>query len=194
MGYVRDDHWRTREIVNDWAEDEDGNCMVDAFRLMNPEKREFTWRNKNLTQQARLDYILVSENLLFALKKCTIIHHPWTISDHSTVLSTFLTEDIERGPGSFRAMPGIQYIPAYDAQVRNEINTILLDLSDLPEEVKTAEKLVTHRILQLSAKGSPFDLSVEEQEELALLLSNQKTKRSYSTITWKLTRIAPLTI
>ena len=176
VGYVRDDHWRSREIINDWAEDEDGNCMTDAFRVMNPEQREFTWRNKNLNQQARLDYILVSENLLFALKKCIIIHHPWTISDHSTVLATFQMEEIERGPGSFRAMPGIQYIPAYDAQVRNEINTILLDLSDLPEEEKKAEKLINCQILQLSAKGSPFDLSMEQQEELALLLSNQKTK------------------
>ena len=111
VGYVRDDHWRSREIINDWAEDEDGNCMLDAFRLMNPEQREFTWRNKNLNQQARLDYILVSENLLFALKKCIIIHHPWTISDHSTVLATFQMEEIERGPGSFRAMPGIQFTP-----------------------------------------------------------------------------------
>ena len=176
VGYVRDDHWRSREIINDWAEDEDGNCMLDAFRLMNPEQREFTWRNKNLNQQARLDYILVSENLLFALKKCIIIHHPWTISDHSTVLATFQMEEIERGPGSFRAMPGIQFIPAYDAQVRNEINTILLDLSDLPEEEKKAEKLINCKILQLSAKSSPFDLSMEQQEELALLLSNQKTK------------------
>ena len=67
-GYVRDDHWRSREIINDWADDEDGNCMLDAFRVLNPEQREFTWRNKNLKQQARLDYILVSENLLFALK------------------------------------------------------------------------------------------------------------------------------
>ena len=176
VGYVRDDHWRSREIINDWAEDENGNCMMDAFRVLNPEQREFTWRNKNLNQQARLDYILVSENLLFALKKCIIIHHPWTISDHSTVLATFQMEEIERGPGSFRAMPGIQYIPAYDAQVRNEINTILLDLSDLPEEEKKAEKLINCQILQLSAKGSPFDLSMEQQEELALLLSNQKTK------------------
>ena len=32
IGYVRNDHWRSREIINDWAEDEDGNCMVDAFR------------------------------------------------------------------------------------------------------------------------------------------------------------------
>ena len=150
--------------------------MLDALRILNPEQREFTWRNKNLKQQARLDYILVSENLLFALKKCIIIHHPWTISDHSTVLASFQMEEIMKGPGSFRAMPGIQYIPAYDAQVRNEINTILLDLSDLPEDVKAEEKLKNNQILQLSAKGNPFELSLEQQEELALLLSNQRTK------------------
>ena len=55
-------------------------------------------------------------------------------------------------------------------------NNIILDLSDLPEEVKIAEKLANNLILQLSAKGNPSELNMEEQEELALLLSNQKTK------------------
>ena len=55
-------------------------------------------------------------------------------------------------------------------------NTILLDLSDLPEDVKAEEKLKNSQILQLSAKGNPFELSLEQQEELALLLSNQRTK------------------
>ena len=81
-----------------------------------------------------------------------------------------------KGPGSFRAMPGIQYIPAYDAQVRNEINTILLDLSDLPEDVKAEERLKKNQILQLSSKGNPFKLKLEQQEKLALLLSKQRTK------------------
>jgi len=150
--------------------------MLDAFRVINPEQREFTWRNKNLSQQARLDYILVSENLLFALKKCHIIHHPWAITDHSSVLASFQMEEIEKGPGSFRAMPGIQYIPAYDAQVRNEINTILIELSNLPAEEKLEELQRNMQILQLSAKGNPLDLNTEQQEELAFLLSNQRTK------------------
>ena len=176
VGYIRDDHWRSRAIINDWSQDEDGNCMLDAFRVINPEQREFTWRNKNLSQQARLDYILVSENLLFALKKCHIIHHPWAITDHSSVLASFQMEEIEKGPGSFRAMPGIQYIPAYDAQVRNEINTILIELSNLPAEEKLEELQRNMQILQLSAKGNPLDLNTEQQEELAFLLSNQRTK------------------
>ena len=72
VGYTRDEHWRSRAIINDWAEDENGNGMLDAYRVFNPELREFTWRNKSLSQQARLDYILVSENLVFALKKCIL--------------------------------------------------------------------------------------------------------------------------
>ena len=78
------------------------------------------------------------------VKKFINIHHHWTISDH-----TFQMEEIERGPRSFRAMPGIQYIRAYDAQVRNKINKNLIDLSDLPEEVKSRENLMNSQILQL---------------------------------------------
>ena len=176
VGYTRDEHWRSRAIINDWAEDENGNGMLDAYRVFNPELREFTWRNKSLSQQARLDYILVSENLVFALKKCQIIHHPWEITDHSSVLASFQMEEIEKGPGSFRAMPGIQLIPAYDAQVRNEINTVLIELSDLSAEEKSEELQSNLRILQLSALGNPHDLNPEQMEELALLLSKQRTK------------------
>ena len=56
-------------------------------------------------------------------------------------------EEIEKGPGSFRAMPGIQYIPAYDAQVRNEINTVLIELSNLPVEEKSEELQRNLRVL-----------------------------------------------
>ena len=34
-GYITDSHWITREVIRDWIDSEEGNCL-DTFRLCNP--------------------------------------------------------------------------------------------------------------------------------------------------------------
>lgn len=36
--------------------------LLDYFRILNPDKRAYTWRKKNPLKQGRLDYIFVSES------------------------------------------------------------------------------------------------------------------------------------
>ena len=38
--------------------------LVDVWRVFNNDKAEYTWRTKSCSEQARLDFILVSGNLI----------------------------------------------------------------------------------------------------------------------------------
>ena len=65
------------------AEIKDYLDLNDPWRMLNPEKRQYTWRLKNLSKQSRLDYFLVSEDILALVKTSTIgISYK---SDHSII-------------------------------------------------------------------------------------------------------------
>ena len=57
--------------------------LIDSFREANPKLRRYTWRKKTPLKQARLDYFLISENLLSSIGNC-IIESSYC-SDHSMV-------------------------------------------------------------------------------------------------------------
>lgn len=53
--------------------------LVDVWRELNLEKRQYTWRKKNTNKQARLDFFLISENL-------------FTDVDHACILPGYRTD------------------------------------------------------------------------------------------------------
>ena len=50
----------------------DNYCLIDVWREFHPHKKMFTWRRFNSTQQARLDYFLVSEGLVLEMASAEI--------------------------------------------------------------------------------------------------------------------------
>jgi exonuclease III len=63
--------------------------MVDIWRLQNPGLKQYTWRRRkrDIIQQSRLDYVLVSDSLSAKTASATI--NPGFCSDHSLVLAEF---------------------------------------------------------------------------------------------------------
>ena len=71
--------------------------LVDIWREINPDIQRFTWRRKNTDQQARLDFFLISENLLSFVQDADILYG--YRSDHSliTINLCFSKETKPRG-------------------------------------------------------------------------------------------------
>ena len=67
--------------------------LVDAWRAFNPNKKQFTWRKFNSAQQGRLDYFLMSENLM--LNTVDVAIKPGYRSDHS-IITIDLKESSEK--------------------------------------------------------------------------------------------------
>ena len=71
--------------------------LVDIWRIRNPNKRKFTWRQKKPLIQRRLDYWLISDGLQDFIEDSDII--PSIKSDHSAItLQINSFEDKIRGP------------------------------------------------------------------------------------------------
>ena len=174
-GYHTDSHWSTREVIREWINSDEGNCLADTFRLCNPFSAQYTWRNKQGQQQARLDYILASEWLAGNTIRSSIRHHPWSITDHSTVVTVFKLVKSVRGPGTFRCLPLLEENMDYCRLVKHTIKNTLIEVSKLSNAEKAAAILAQHRINQLTVLFNTDNCSPEEEEELAILISNQPT-------------------
>ena len=57
--------------------------LTDIWRQGNPNEEKFTWRNKSFKMQCRLDYLLISRQLMNLTNKSTIPFAPAT--DHSAI-------------------------------------------------------------------------------------------------------------
>ena len=76
--------------------------LTDAWRSLNKDKQCFTWRTKSFRIQCRLDFFLVSQELIQSTKKCEIVYAPE--SDHSAVSLVLQSNHLnqKRGPGFWK--------------------------------------------------------------------------------------------
>ena len=86
-----------REIVNSLMEEFN---LIDVWRHYHPTLRQYTRHQHNPKVLSRLDYILISENLMGGCLKSKII--PGVNSDHSVVQLTFNIDKNPRGRGYWK--------------------------------------------------------------------------------------------
>ena len=67
--------------------------LVDVFKKLYPDKRQFTWRSFNTTKQGRLDYFLISDSLLSVIGTKTNLGYR---SDYSFVELSLKKETLHR--------------------------------------------------------------------------------------------------
>ena len=73
----------------------------DTWRIKNPSKKRFTWRQNNPLIQCRLDFFLTSDHLYDKFTNFDIL--PSIHSDHSAItLSYQQIEDVKKGPGFWK--------------------------------------------------------------------------------------------
>ena len=78
----------------------DNHKLKDAFRVLNPLAKRYTWRRKKPLKQARLDYYLVSDNMIDIIKNCNI--KPGYRSDHSIIELNIVLCKFKQGKGVWK--------------------------------------------------------------------------------------------
>ena len=129
--YKHDNHVKSRLVINSWIE---ASEMLDFFRLTNGNIQQWTYRVKethNKTLKSRLDYVLGSPSLCYAISDINHIFHEFDISDHA---STYFSIDFlpqSQGPGVFRAHPSLLKNKEYKNLIQNIIiYTMVEDIDD----------------------------------------------------------------
>ena len=85
--------------------------LIDIFRDLHEDKRKYTWRKRNPIKQARLDFFLISDNLLPCINNSTI--EPSYRSDHNSVILQLKFNDFIKGKGLWKFNNSLLYNKDY---------------------------------------------------------------------------------
>ena len=152
----------TKELVNK-ASNEINNLMedfnlIDIWRMLNPQKRRYTWRRRNPVIQSRLDYWLIPNELIYSVNECSI--KPSIKSDHSLIcLKIKFQKTSPRGPGLWKFNCSLLKNIEYANAVKDIINAHY-DISS----GSLRWEFIKMKIREFSIKFSK-DIAVKRREE-----------------------------
>jgi hypothetical protein len=115
------------EYIKAWKVTCDDLNLTDIWRTLNPDLRRYTWRQgktANTLKQSRLDYWLISTNMLYDLTKVDI--EPGFRSDHSLIEINFQShKQSDRGPSYWRFNSQLLRNKDFVTYMNNRIDEIL---------------------------------------------------------------------
>ena len=132
--------------------------MHDVWWEKNPNERQFTWRDKAFKVQCRLDYFLVSQNLVNLAKECRIIHAPG--SDHCAVKLFIQSDSLNK-----KVRPGFW-----------KFNSSLLEDESYITELKENIKIYRNKYQCVEARGLRWDLMKMEVRGFTIAYAKRKAK------------------
>ena len=88
---------KAANLINNFLEEKN---WVDIWRIVNGEKKQYTWRHKTPLVMSRLDYFLIQSENIGIVEACEIF--PGLSSDHSFVSLKIDVSTNMRGPGYWK--------------------------------------------------------------------------------------------
>jgi hypothetical protein len=92
--------------------------LIDPFRELYPDLQRYTWRKINPFKMARLDFFLITENILSNLKNCKV--EPSYRSDHSMIILELEFNPFIRGKGLWKFNNSLLYDIDYINMVKEK--------------------------------------------------------------------------
>ena len=167
--YVAQNNKRSVNIVEKIKNDYN---LVNPWRVYNPNSSAYTWHKVNPLKQARLDFFLISEELLSIVKDVKIL--PGYRTDHSYIELELQITKFEKGKGFWHFNNSL----LKDTVYVNKVKEIIL---------KTKEEYVPSPILRSYIPNIPnesLQIIIDDSLFLEVLLMNIRgVTISYST--WK---------
>ena len=179
LNYLTDPHFKSREYLTGL---EHSGQFCDVFRNKHPDRKSYTWRDRNSNKRGRIDIALASPTLYSNIKSITHRAHPWLATDHSTIEIIIDFHKSEGGPGIFRCSPSLHTNPDYQATIRSAIRSAIYDCLEGDKVIYDVERTIMKDINALNdeikqlSKDPDRLLDLNNRKiRLALHLSNQPT-------------------
>lgn len=109
--------------------------LVDPWRINNPDARIYTWSKKTPIKQARLDFFLISEELMSLLHSVSIL--PGYRTDHSIIELQLKFNNFTKGKGFWRFNNSLLRDPTYVQKVKDTIAETELEYREQGNPVET---------------------------------------------------------
>jgi exonuclease III len=147
--------------------------LADFWRLLNPGKKSYTWRQGSSAtrlKQSRLDYWLISVHLMYELYNVDI--KASTGSDHSLIdIDFYNVEEPERGPSFWR------------------FNASLLKDKVYVQQIKSGYQKAVEKYSDIEDKGLKWDLVKMELRSSTVCFSKNKAKETRDNIKKHMTTV-----
>ena len=148
------------EIMNDMN-------LVDYFRVLNPDKKIYTWHKKNPTKHGRLDFFLTSENLSNIIENIEI--KPGYRSDHSAVVLELKFNEFKRGKGLWKFNNTLLNDRDYMTKVKNIIEEVRVQYLDCPIDDDVFFETLLMEIRGMTISHSSYKKKQKDIEENKLI-------------------------
>ena len=149
------------------------NCyeLNDVWRIQHENESKFTWyKSVNSLQMARLDYFLISNDIMSLVTKSDIV--PGYRTDHSGITLGLHLDDNVRGHGFWKFNSSLLYHKQYIDLVKSVIKDTALqyakpgqDLESEDIEFEISDQLF-FEMLKLEIRGKTIKFSSERKKEL----------------------------
>ena len=178
MGIIATGNPHDLEGVNKFNEWIRSRSLIDTWRVMHYDVKDFTWSGKSRTNSyraRRLDHIFISENLLSKLtgSEHTIIGG----ADHKLVLSTFNTDNFVRGRSFWKfnasLLNDLDFLNETNAWIDNFISDYT-DFIDPVDRFESFKVIAKSKCIEFSKKKSRESKNREEEIKLELKEINNK--------------------
>ena len=117
--YTKQRNLKANKTINDFIKN---HQMADIWRIQNPLRKRFTWRTDRPCKCSRLDYFLISDDLL-ALNPSSVIHNAYR-SDHNIVELSILKSAQKRGKGLWKMNNALLENREFIQMIKKEIELV----------------------------------------------------------------------
>ena len=129
--------------------------LIDPWRELNLETNQFTWRKKNSTKQARLDFFLISETLFMDVTNTKIL--PGFRTDHSQILLQFDFGKFVKGRSYWKFNNSLLKDTKYVEELKEIIKFVILNYINPNKEInETNINEIPAQQLQFSIRDQLF--------------------------------------
>ena len=117
--YIAARNTKAKKVLNSFIEND---VMSDIWRKQNPSRKRFTWRTERPCKRARLDYFLVSEDILSLYPNAEILNA--YRSDHDIIKLSIKKTTQKRGRGLWKFNNALLENKQFVKMVRDEIELV----------------------------------------------------------------------
>ena len=147
--------------------------LVDIWRELHPDDRQYTWRKFNENKQSRLDYFLISASLLPYVQNASII--PSYCSDHSGIELEIDFSKFIRGRGFWKFNTSLLSDPDYLKLIKNTIKRVTAQYAIVNDDTNFYVNATNEVLQEFYSSTSPetlqhINLSINPQSFLDVLL------------------------
>ena len=128
--------------------------LIDVWRKVHVDKKQYTWRNKSLQIASRIDFMLISKDLKNDVMKTDI--RPVLSGDHNAVSIILKVKGIRIGPGFWKLNSDLLKESEYCENIKEIINNVIKEMKNSCISWREAWELCKIRIREYSihyAKG-----------------------------------------